>query len=50
MSKLKIGARLRELRELKGVSQSEVAKEIGISKKSISCYENNITTPVVSIY
>jgi transcriptional regulator with XRE-family HTH domain len=46
---IKIGLRLRELREELGKTQEEVAKSIGITKKSISCYENNLTMPPVEI-
>ena len=49
MTKLKIGARLRELREAKGVSQSEVARDTSILQKSISSYENNHSFPPIDI-
>jgi transcriptional regulator with XRE-family HTH domain len=49
MVKLKIGARLKELREAKGVSQTEAGKAIGVSKKTMSCYENNASEPSLVI-
>ena len=49
MSKLKIGARLRELRETKGVSQSEVARNTGILQKTICSYENNHSIPPLEV-
>jgi transcriptional regulator with XRE-family HTH domain len=49
MVKLKIGARLKELREAKGVSQTEAGKVIGVSKKTMSCYENDVNDPPLSI-
>ena len=45
MPKLKIGARLRELRELKEASQYEVERETGISRKNLSTYENDRNLP-----
>ena len=40
-----IGARLRHVRELKGVSQGELAQKTGVSKGAISMAERDITSP-----
>lgn len=37
--------RLRELRKIKGLTQKEVAKEIGVSPQSYGYYENWINKP-----
>lgn len=39
------GKKLGELRTKAGVSQKELAREIGVSPQSISHYENGITNP-----
>jgi transcriptional regulator with XRE-family HTH domain len=45
--KIRIGARLKKLREEKGETLTSVAKYLGVSKKSMSCYENDISrTPI----
>lgn len=38
--------RLRELREIKGVSQAEVAKFLGIERASYTAYESGTSRPV----
>lgn len=43
------GLRLKELRIAKGLSQTQAAKLIGISKTSISNYENNFTLPNIDM-
>ncbi len=40
-----IGDRLKQLRKEKGLTQQELAKEIGLSKSAIIQYENNKRTP-----
>lgn len=40
-----LGSRLKELRENLGFMQKAVAKEIGISNKVLSHYENNVRLP-----
>ncbi len=49
MSVIKMGARLRELRELKEKSQRDVERELKIAQKSISDYENERSIPPVHI-
>lgn len=39
------GYRLRELRRLKHMTQTQVAHRLNLSKATISGYENNIKTP-----
>lgn len=39
------GLRLQTLRKAKGYSQNRVASMMGISKSSISAYENNLAQP-----
>ncbi|GIM48461.1 transcriptional regulator [Collibacillus ludicampi] len=43
-----IGARLKELREKKGLSQSELADLSGVERGTISRIENNHLTPSLS--
>jgi transcriptional regulator with XRE-family HTH domain len=43
------GYRLRELRENKELTQTQVAKRLGLSKTTISGYENNIKTPSLDV-
>lgn len=42
--------RLKELREEKGLNQGQLAKELGISRGSISYYENEERTPDIEIF
>lgn len=42
-----IGGRLRHLREKKGVTVTEVAKAISVSKSNISSFENNKSKPSI---
>jgi len=37
--------RLRELREEKGLTQTQLAKEIGVNQRTISQYETGINEP-----
>lgn len=39
------GERLKQLRILKGLNQQELADIVGVSKSSISCYENETRSP-----
>lgn len=43
------GYRLRDLRESKKLTQTQVAKRLNLSKTSISGYENNIKTPSLDV-
>lgn len=42
-----LSERLRKLRENLGISQSKLAKEIGITQASVNRYETDTTTPSV---
>lgn len=44
-----MGLRLKELRESKGLSQSQVAKRLSLSRASISGYENNLAVPSIEV-
>lgn len=41
--------RLREVREQRGLSQSELARRVGVSQRAISSYENGERTPAGDI-
>ncbi len=43
------GLRLKELREKKKLSQTQVAKRLDVTRSSISGYENNIAVPSIDI-
>ena len=43
------GLRLKQLREKHNLSQSQVAKRLGITRAAISSYENNISHPSVNV-
>jgi transcriptional regulator with XRE-family HTH domain len=43
------GYRLRELRENKNMTQTQVATRLNLSKTTISGYENNIKTPSLDV-
>lgn len=43
------GYRLRELRENKNMTQTQVARRLDLSKTTISGYENNIKTPSLDV-
>ena len=43
------GYRLRELRENKNLTQTQVARRLNLSKTTISGYENNIKTPSLDV-
>lgn len=44
-----IGIRIKEQREIKGLSQKELAIEMGVKQNTISQYENNIKRPSYEI-
>lgn len=41
------GERLQEIRRERGISQSQLAQDIGVSRQSLSKWENDITKPEV---
>ena len=47
MARLKVirGERLRQVRESRGISQSELARRLGINPTQINRYENGLTDP-----
>lgn len=45
MSKIKIGGRLKALREEKRISQRQVTRDTGIIQKTLSSYENDKNSP-----
>lgn len=44
------GARLKELREKKHLSQTEAGKKLGVTRSTISAYENNTKTPSLEVF
>lgn len=40
-----IGSRIKELRKLNGLTQSQLGEKINVTKVSISCYENGTRIP-----
>ena len=45
---LDVGARLKTIRKLKGLSQRELAKRAGVTNSTISMIEKNSVSPSVS--
>ena len=45
---MKIGERIKELRIEKGLSQAQLAKQIGVSQKAIDYWERNVNEPKAS--
>ena len=45
MNKINIGKNITKFRRSKGITQDELASYIGVSKSSVSKWENNITYP-----
>ena len=43
------GERLKELRENKKLSQTQVAKRLSLTRSSVSGYENNISVPSIEV-
>ena len=43
------GATVKRLREAKGITQSQLAEEIGVSSKAVSKWENGTTTPDIQL-
>ncbi|HYD23919.1 MAG TPA: helix-turn-helix transcriptional regulator [Croceibacterium sp.] len=41
----RLGNRLRELREAKGLTQAQLADLIGVSRKTVNTVENGVFTP-----
>jgi len=44
---IKIAQRIKELRLEKELTQAELGKQLGLSKKTISHYENGVILPVL---
>lgn len=50
MDLIKIGAYIAEKRRALGITQVELARQLGMSDKSVSKWERGICLPDVSIY
>lgn len=44
-----IGSRIKEVREQKGLTQKQVAEEVGITEATLSRYENDLREPKAEI-
>lgn len=44
---MKIGLRIKNLREERGFSQGELARQVGVTQPTVSDWENNKTEPTV---
>ena len=44
----KLGFNLKKIRNMKGISQGKIAKELGVSRGFISTIENGKTNPTLS--
>lgn len=44
---MKIGSRIKNLREERGYSQGELARRVGVTQPTVSDWENNKTEPTV---
>ena len=42
---MSVGSRIRELRESKDISRSELAEAIGVTVGAVSNYENEVSSP-----
>ncbi len=42
-----LGARLKKLRTMNNMTQSQLGERLNVTKVSVCCYENNIRTPSV---
>ena len=47
--RVKIGVRLREIREEVGLTQNQVEKDTGLLQKAVSSYERNKTIPPLGV-
>ena len=45
---MKLGAKIKEFRNELGISQLQLAKEIGVSQKAIDYWERNVNDPKAS--
>lgn len=45
----KIGAKIKQARKLKNITQEDLAKALGVSDKSVSAYEVNRASPPIEI-
>ena len=50
MDNVKIGKFIAQCRKEKGITQSQLAEQLGVSNKSISRWENGVTMPDISMY
>ncbi|MFR2768568.1 MAG: helix-turn-helix domain-containing protein [Thomasclavelia sp.] len=49
MNEINIGKNITKFRRSKGITQDELASYIGVSKSSVSKWENSITYPDISV-
>ncbi len=45
MAERRLGNRLKEIRTLRGLTQTELAVQIGVSRKTINTVENSVFVP-----
>ena len=50
MNKINIGKNITKFRRSKGITQDELASYIGVSKSSVSKWENNITYQILCYF
>lgn len=46
---IELGARIKELRVGKGLSQQELAEKLGVMQHTVSKYENNVKRPSLEV-
>ena len=47
---MSVGSRIRELRESKDISRSELAEAIGVTVGAVSNYENEVSSPLSTAF
>ena len=46
---MSIGSRIKELRIKRGITQEELAQQIGVTKGAIGNYENEVSSPKIEL-
>ena len=46
---MSIGSRIKELRTKRGLTQEELAKQIGVTKGAVANYENEVSSPKIDL-
>ena len=49
MSRAVLGNRLKDLRTRRGLTQAELAEQVGVSRKTINTVENGVFTPSATL-